>query len=341
MTLRIQQCNSMVSELFANLRRFDYRIYCQLMIECDAVRMDKFNTLTISENHYIDIRHCFVEGVFNPSHILDYFSRYSGQDCFELRKQILDIMKQDRDHWIHVSSVVLPLHPQGFDEWVSYMENPLNPCDELFLFALSKRHFRHTIVYNHKRAWCTIQSFKHLTDNELYAACDLHLIYLGQDVYGEILPLIEIPKSLQSFKVGFQEKMPSPEHYSDDHQKDKKDEISNRDIDDIPVNRHKMDTPSDTSALPIVSSNKLPLLPVIILPLKLLIVEYLCSCDSALVNPIVFTLAGNSKNMDIQPIIDGVHLKPVLQDDMKSPNKDEHILDYDKYLLPHWIFWIL
>ena len=295
--------------------------------------MDEFNKLTISENHYIGIRHCFVEGVFNPLQVLDYFSRYSGLNCLELRKQILDIMKQDRDHWVHISSVVLPLRPQGFDEWMSYMENPLNPCDELFLFALRKTHFHHTVVYNHKRAWCTVQSFEYLTADELHAACDLHLIYLGQDVYGEILPLIEIPKSLQSFEAGFHEKVPSPELRSDDHQRNEMDAIRNLDIEETHVVGCKMDTPADTPALPISSDTNLPPLPVIILPLKLLIVEYVHNCDSVLVNPIVFTIAGTSKNMDNQSIKKGINTKPVLHDDMKSPNKGEHILDYEKYIL--------
>ena len=82
------------------------------------------------------------------------------------------------------------------------MENLLTPCDELFVFALSKAHYCHTIVYNHKRAWCTIQCFEHLSEEALHAACNLHLIYLGQDVYGEVVLLVDLPKSLQSFDAG-------------------------------------------------------------------------------------------------------------------------------------------
>ena len=193
---------SIASEIFSQIKRFEYRIYCQAMIERDAVRMDEFTQFVLSATHYIDIRHCFVDGVFNPSHVLDYFTRYSGLDCNELRHQIIDIIREDRDKWIHTASVVLPLRPQGFDDWLMNMENLLTPCDELFVFALSKAHYRHTIVYNHKRAWCTIQCFEHLIEEALHAACNLHLIYLGQDVYGEVVLLADLPKSLQSFDAG-------------------------------------------------------------------------------------------------------------------------------------------
>ena len=50
--------------------------------------------------------------------MLDYFSGYSGLDCNELRKQTLKLVKEDQDYWIHVASIVLPLRPQGFDDWI-------------------------------------------------------------------------------------------------------------------------------------------------------------------------------------------------------------------------------
>ena len=168
------------------------------MIERDSVHMDEFYKLSLSETHYIDIRHCFIEGVFNPSHVLDYFGRYSGLDCIELWKQVIDLIKQDLEYWVHVASVVLPLRPQNFDDWLMQMESPLTPCDEMFLFILSKVHFHHTVVYNLKRPWCTIQSFEPLPDDIIYAECNLHLIFLGQDMYGEVIPLLDLPKVLCS-----------------------------------------------------------------------------------------------------------------------------------------------
>ena len=83
---------SIASEIFSQIKRFEYRIYCQAMIERDAVRMDEFTQFALSATHYIDIRHCFVDGVFNPSHVLDYFTRYSGLDCNKLKHQIIDII---------------------------------------------------------------------------------------------------------------------------------------------------------------------------------------------------------------------------------------------------------
>ena len=94
--------------------------------------MQDYHSLAISNSHYIDLRYCFVDNVFNPCQVLDYFAQCSGLNCHELRKQVLDLVKEDRDHWVHVASIVLPLRPQNFDEWLVSMENLTTACDEFF-----------------------------------------------------------------------------------------------------------------------------------------------------------------------------------------------------------------
>ena len=133
------------------------------------------------------MRYCFVDNVFNPCHVLDYFTQYSGLNCHELRKQVLDLVKADRDHWVHVVSIVLPLRPQNFDEWLVSMEDPTTACDKFFLFILSRMYYWHTIVYMIKRSWTTLCVYGYMSEEEVHAACDLHLIYLGQDVYGQLV----------------------------------------------------------------------------------------------------------------------------------------------------------
>ena len=203
---------SIASKLFQNLKRYEYRDYCQSMIEQDAVLMCDYHKLLISGTHFIDVRQCFIDNIFNPSHVLDYFTRFSSLNCLELRKQVIDIVKSDREYWVHVASVVLLLRPQSFDEWLAIMEDPRGPCDEMFIYVLSKVHFRHTIVYNMKRPWCTIQHTESLSDDELHAACDLHMIYLGHDVYGELMCLVGAKESLQVYDacVTVIEMLPKP-----------------------------------------------------------------------------------------------------------------------------------
>ena len=112
---------SIASKLFQSLEKYEYREYCQSIIEHDAVHMCDFHKLSISGTHFIDVRQCFIDNIFNPSHVLDYFTRFSGLNCFELRKQVIDILKSDREYWVHVASIVLLLRPKvlmsGWKSW--------------------------------------------------------------------------------------------------------------------------------------------------------------------------------------------------------------------------------
>ena len=99
--------------------------------------LEEFGNTELAITHYVDICNCFIENIFNPNHVLDYFTCFSNLTCFELCKKAMDLVKDDRPFWTHVSAVVLPLKPTTLDEWISYMENPLQACDELFLFMLN------------------------------------------------------------------------------------------------------------------------------------------------------------------------------------------------------------
>ena len=243
---------SIASELFMHLKVHEYCDYCPCIIERDAVRMRDYHSLSISNNHYIDLRYWFVNNVFNPCHVLDYFMQYSGLDCNELHRQVLDLIKKDREHWVHVASVVLPLRLQNFDEWLTAMENETTACDEFFLFALSRLHYRHTVVYTMKRSWTTLCIYSHMGEEEIHAACDLHHIYLDQDVYGLLVPTISPPSHIQTTGNG-----------------------SNPTASLVSLPSQEELKPISQSSLQTTSTSVIPPLQAVILPLKLLVVEYL------------------------------------------------------------------
>ena len=189
---------SIASEIFSWLKVHDYNNYCPCIIERDAVRMQDYHSLAISNSHYIDLRYCFIDNVFNPCHVLDYFAQYSGLNCHELRKQVIDLVKEDRDHWVHVASIVLPLRLRqvacvnGKSDYGLWW---------VFLFILSRMHYQHTVVYTMKRSWTTLCVYGSMSEEEIHVACDLHLIYLGQDVYSQLVPTIMPSTHIQTSSI--------------------------------------------------------------------------------------------------------------------------------------------
>ena len=82
--------------LISQLKNFSYRQYCQALTEWDAIQLDDFGKLSISEHHVIELRYCFTDGVFNPSLVIDYFACYTDKKCNELRELVIKNAKQKR-----------------------------------------------------------------------------------------------------------------------------------------------------------------------------------------------------------------------------------------------------
>ena len=57
--------------------------------------------------------------------------------------------------------------------------------DEWTVFCLSRLYNRHTMIHNKKHAWCTIKDGLNI---DYERECDTHLLYMGNNMFGELLP---------------------------------------------------------------------------------------------------------------------------------------------------------
>ena len=103
---------------------------------------------------------------------------------------------------------MLYLRGCDLDTWCDEMSDSNHSPDELMLFALSRTYNRHTMVLCKQHIWTTIYADPPLDAKTLLAACHIHLVYLGNGLYGELKkrpfpsnidnPLLK-EKSIQSF----------------------------------------------------------------------------------------------------------------------------------------------
>ena len=70
------------------------------------------------------------------------------------------------------------------------MHKPTSHCDEFMLLVLCHIHCHHAVVYMLKRPWSSVDSDVSLSPDELHIDCDIHLIYLGEHIYGELQLLL-------------------------------------------------------------------------------------------------------------------------------------------------------
>ena len=85
-----------------------------------------------------------------------------------------------------VGCTVLNLKGCDLDTWCDEMGDSNHLPDELMLFALSRTYNRHNMVLCKQHIWTTIYADPLLDMETLLSACHIHLVYLGDRLYGEL-----------------------------------------------------------------------------------------------------------------------------------------------------------
>ena len=172
-------------------------------------------------------------------------------------------------------------------------------------------HLRHTVVFTKTHPWSTICTCELMDNDQLYAESDLHLVYLGQDVYGEMrekpvlhnLPSIPVlPTHDGVSSVPPETLEPNIDPSTDDHQNDNQESSDEK-------GKHNDSSDHETSNTICGNTTKnqeqassllsiLPPLGPIVLPLRLLIVNYLRTCTFPLVNPTIGNQATSPVHID-------------------------------------------
>ena len=125
----------------------------------------------------------------NDSHVLDLFCKYTDSDPFMLRTKILDVVQEEYDFCDKIGWVVLALKETMLSSWIKYMCLPYACCDKFMLYLLCRIHYRHAIMYTLKQPWTTVHCNTGFSFATLPDLCHIHLVYLGEHLYGELYPL--------------------------------------------------------------------------------------------------------------------------------------------------------
>ena len=83
--------------------------------------------------------------------------------------------------------VLLKMHGSNPPRWTATMTDVLNKGDELAIYAMCDMLKRHAFVYTRTKPWTTVdRNVGNLTVAELCMLCDVRLIYLGNNRFGEL-----------------------------------------------------------------------------------------------------------------------------------------------------------
>ena len=182
-----------MKELLGSFTVTKYQEYCSYLSDRDVVSLAVFKNSELSQKYWLDVCRCFVGDQVNTDHVLKLFCDYCEMQPSELREKVLDNVKREYKFWDHAGSMVLHMKWMTLSEWITQMEWPTSICDEFMLYVLSRLFYRHTMVHTLKGTWSTVHTDNPLDVESLHDKCDIHLVYLGEYMYGELRPLPMTP----------------------------------------------------------------------------------------------------------------------------------------------------
>ena len=176
-TSKMANENSIPHELMSIISEYPYRRYVQVISSRDAVSKEDFDDMPLSRDYWIDSRRSYCGKLMNSDFLFEHFGLFSSEDGWTVRKQMVTLIRRECELYDTVGRVVLNMHGCDIDDWLSEMEDPINPLDELMLYALSRTYNRHTLVICKSRNWSTIQLDNPILEQDLLTTCHVHLVY--------------------------------------------------------------------------------------------------------------------------------------------------------------------
>ena len=180
--------NSIAVELMSIVSQYVYKRTVQYISPRDAVSQEQFDNKEISNSHWIDRRRSYSGRVRNSEFLFELFGSFSSETGPSVREDMIKRIELERPLYDRVGSVVLSMRGCNIEEWMEDMSDHNHYPDELMLYALSRTYNRHSLVVCRERNWSTIESPSPMSERELLTNTHVHLVYLGNSVFGELKP---------------------------------------------------------------------------------------------------------------------------------------------------------
>ena len=182
---------SIAEELLGNIpmfNAFQLRALVPYLSPEDATTIEDFERSELAEDYYVETINLRYGKLENKNHLFDMFAKYCGyDDSTYTRLDMLTFIAENTSRYEWNAHVLLKMHGTNLDGWVKTMTDCLNRGNELAIYAMCDMLKRHAFVFTRTKPWTTVDgSIGTLTVPELCMMCDVRLIYLGNNKFGEI-----------------------------------------------------------------------------------------------------------------------------------------------------------
>ena len=138
----------------------------------------------LPDKYWLNIGPVYKDKTINDDHVYNIFGCYSNEDVKTVRKNLAADVTENLEYYQKVLFVVTQMKSTNVASWLEQFLLE-KQGDEWTVFCLSRLYNHHTMIHNKKHPWCTIKEGGNL-DYEV--SCDTHLLYMGNNMYGELLP---------------------------------------------------------------------------------------------------------------------------------------------------------
>ena len=111
-----------------------------------------------------------------------------NEDGDDVRKDIIKRIGVEQSLYESLGHIVLSMRGCDLENWCEEMKDENQFPDELMIYALSQTYNRHTLIMLQNHYWTTLETAEPLSEGELFEACQVHLVYLSNGVFGELKP---------------------------------------------------------------------------------------------------------------------------------------------------------
>ena len=189
---------SIAEELFHAIRLRDYCEYVSKLNRADIMTPIEFKYSEYSSIYELDTRICYNDRRINKNHVYDIFGDFSSTDGKSVKLGMLDEIGDNYDWYENRGRVVLNMQSRDLTQWLKYhLNNQSARADEIAIYALSHIYDRHTVILGNGRPWCTIRATGDPKEADFVNSCQVHLLYIGKDMYAPLTPRMDIPDYLR------------------------------------------------------------------------------------------------------------------------------------------------
>ena len=148
--------------------------------------------------------------------LYDIFGNHSQMTAGGVRLQLLQEVGGSLENfkqYEQAAYICLRMKEISLEDWLTKQTQCMVRRDEISEYVLSKLYNRHTMIHTARKTWCRILPVR---GNVNYAAaCHMHLLFMGNHMYGELRPkplpqpALQLPAVLLQLAPSLHTPMPS------------------------------------------------------------------------------------------------------------------------------------